>query len=134
MDRNDFDKDLEEYLHARKKGARFNIDQFIKDFIRKFKPKPSERVEMPEEIEVYDQKEQPKEGVFAKIFKKEEVSSEELLRTKMAAEDALEDMKEISKIALNAIKQLPDEQLRTFKQSPEFEKLKGILKKHELIK
>lgn len=133
MEKGDFDRDLDEYLRARKKGTSFNIGDFFKGLM----PKPREKVELPKEVEVYDQKEKPaekKDGMFAKMFKKEEPLSEELVRTKMAAEDALNDMKEVSKIALSALKQLPDEQLRAFKQGPEFERLKTILKKHELIK
>jgi hypothetical protein len=94
-------------------------------------------VELPEEVEVYHEeapKPAPKEHILTKFFKKEEPVQEELLRTKMQAEDAVTDMKEIAKIALSMIKQLPDEQLRTFKQSPDFDKMKSILKKHELIK
>ena len=91
---------------------------------------------MPEEVEVYEEeaKQGPKEGMLAKLFKKEEPLNEELLQTRMQAEDLTEDMKEISKIALSVVKQLPDEQLRAFKESPDFEKLKVILKKHDLIK
>lgn len=134
MERTDFDRDLDEYLRARRKGTSFNLGEFLKNLM----PKKQEKVELPQEVEVYDQKdkpaEKPKESMFAKMFKKEGPQGEELIRAKMAAEDALNDMKEVSKIALGAIKQMPDEQLRTFKQSPEFERLKIILKKHELIK
>ncbi len=132
----EFERDMEEYLRARKRAG-FNIKEFLKGLIPKKGP---ERVEMPEQVEVYSEEAKPqpapKEGVLSKIFKKEkeEPANEELLRAKMQAEDAITDMKETAKIALSAIKQMPDEQLRTFKESPEFERLKMILKKHELIK
>ncbi len=132
MHKEEFERDMEEYLHARKRAG-FNF----KDILKKFLPeKKKEHVELPEQVEVYEEeaKTEPKEGMLAKLFKKEEPLNEELLRTKMQVEDMSGDMKEISKIALSVVKQLPDEQLRTFKESPDFEKLKIILKKHDLIK
>ena len=99
--------------------------------------KGPDHVELPEEVEVYHEgppKPARKENVLTKFFNKEEPANEELVRTKMQAEDAVTDIKEISKIALNMIRQLPDEQLRGFKQSPDFDRLKTILKKHDLIK
>jgi len=131
MHKEEFEREMEEYLRARKRAG-FNI----KAFFQKFLPKKQEKVEMPEEVEVYEEevKQEPKEGMLAKLFKKEEPLNEELLQTRMQVEDMTEDMKEISKIALSVVKQLPDEQLRTFKESPDFEKLKVILKKHDLIK
>jgi hypothetical protein len=132
MSRDEFERDLKEYLRARKRAS-FDFKALLQNLI----PKKREAVEIPEEVEVYDE-EAPapkrKEHVLTKFFKKEEPVNEELARTKMQAEDALGDMKEIAKIALGMIKQLPDEQLREFKQSTDFEKMKTILKKHELIK
>lgn len=132
MHKEEFEREMEEYLHARKRAG-FNIKTFFQDLLPK---KKHEKVEMPEEVEVYEEeaKQPPKEGMIAKLFKKEEPLNEELLRTKMQVEDMTGDMKEISKIALSVVKQLPDEQLRAFKESPDFEKLKVILKKHDLIK
>ncbi len=134
MSRDEFERDMKEYLRARKRAG-FDIKAFLQNLL----PKKKEAVELPEEIEVYHEetehaKPQRKEHVLTKFFKKEEPVHEELVRTQMQADDALTDMKEIAKIALGMIKQLPDEQLRTFKQSPDFEKMKTILKKHELIK
>lgn len=132
MSRDEFEKDMKEYLHTRKKAG-FNIKAIIQDFW----PKPKkDLVELPEEVELYhEEKPRPvKENRLTKWFKKEEPAHEELARTKMQADDAITDLKEIAKIALGVVKQLPDEPLRTFKQSEDFEKLKVILKKHELIK
>ncbi|VVB80847.1 Uncharacterised protein [uncultured archaeon] len=131
MHKEEFEREMEEYLRARKKAG-FNIKAFFQNLL----PKKREKVEMPEEVEVYEEeaKQEPKEGMLAKLFKKEEPINEELLRTRMQVEDMTADMKEISKIALSVVKQLPDEQLRAFKESPDFEKLKVVLKKHDLIK
>ncbi|MBW2969938.1 hypothetical protein KY309_02675 [Candidatus Woesearchaeota archaeon] len=131
-----FDHEMEEYIGARRRAS-FNVKGFIQEILKKIEKKRP-KFELHEEVEVYEEDnkaEKPqKEGILQKIFKKEEPAGEELIRTKMQLEDTITDIKEISKIALSAVKQLPDEQLRTFKQSPEFERLKVVLKKHELIK
>ena len=46
----------------------------------------------------------------------------------------MQDLKEIAKIALFVIKQLPPEQLQEFKNSSDFADLKQILQKYRLIK
>lgn len=136
MGKDEISRDLDDYLRARKKStiSITNLLDSINDKIKKFKTsKP--KVDMPEEVEVYDQPipKEPKKPFYHKFFNKENVD-EELIRARMQAQDAIDDIKEISKISLKMIKELPDEHLRKFKESPEFEKLKTILKKHELIK
>lgn len=133
----EFDKDMEDYLRARKRAG-INLKN-LKELVQNLIPKRKmpDHIELHEEVEVYhEQAPKPvrKDSMLTKFFKKEEHSSEEFLQAKMAAEDAIADIKEISKITLNMIRQLPDEQLRHFRQSPDFEKMKTILKKHELIK
>jgi hypothetical protein len=130
MSRDDFERDMREYISARKR-ARFNIKTFLQDILPKM---PKKAQPMPEEVEVYTEKpiqEQPKESILTKWFKKE---TEELTCTKMEAEDTKTDLKEMARITLGMIKQLPDQQLKDIKQSSDFEKLKTILKKHDLIK
>lgn len=120
----DFENDLDEYLSARKKSS---IKGVIQDL---FSPK-EKKVRIPEQVEVYNTGKEKKfslKGVFTKK------SDEQLIQSKLEAEEAVDDMKEIAKVALLAIKQLPDDQLSMFKQGPEFERLKQILKKHSLIK
>ena len=87
----DFDADLERYLHARLKSK-----SRVQDFFRELwsKPQPLEKKE----------------------------------------NEAPTELKELAKISLGVIRQLSDEELKLFKQSPEFEKIKEILKKHELIR
>ncbi len=128
----EFEKDMEEYLRARKRAG-FNIQEILKNLFPKKQP---EHVELHEEVEVYHENapKPKKDGVLTKFFKKEEPSNEELIRTKMQAEDAVADLKEISKITLNMIRKLPDEHLKEFRQSADFDRMKIILKKHELIK
>jgi len=132
MARDEFERDMSDYLRARRRAKGLDIKGVLDKLLKKVP-----RVKMPEEVEVYhgDEKkeEPPKESMIAKIFKREP-AGEEIQRTKMEAEDAIADMKEISKVVLNMIRHLPDDQIKKFKQSDDFEKLKTILKKHELIK
>ena len=133
----EFDKDMEDYLRARKRAG-ISI-KGLKEILQNLIPKRKlpDHIELHEEVEVYHEKApetKRKDSMLTKFFKKEDHSSEEFLQAKMAAEDAIADIKEISKITLNMIRQLPDEQLRQFRQSEDFEKMKTILKKHELIK
>lgn len=133
----EFDKDMEEYIRARKRAG-INLKS-IKEAVQKLIPKRKQpdHIDLHEEVEVYHEpapKPARKDSLLTKFFKKEEHTSEEFKQAQMAAEDAIADIKEISKITLNMIRQLPDEPLRQFRQSEDFEKMKTILKKHELIK
>lgn len=130
--RDEFEKDLAEYLSARKRAGRIDIKAFLKKIIPERKTEDAS-VALPEQVEVYTEPQPKQPGLLSKMFKKEAVN-EELMREHMRADDALDDMKEVAKIALSMIKQLPDEQLKAFKNSPDFERLKTLLKKHELIK
>ena len=143
MPRDEFDRDLNEYLSARKRASRFNIKGLFVRFLPKRSEKPTAPpVEMPESVEVYEEpKERPSlfstfksssKNMFSSL--KSDKESEELATSRMQAEDAVNDMKEVAKITLGMIKTLPDEQLRHFKKSPDFDRLKALLKKHELIK
>jgi len=94
---------------------------------------------MPGEEDIPAQK-----GFFTKILesmglisvepkKHEEIPAEQVQQ--MLVKDELnQDMKEIAKIALTAIKHMPPEQLASFKASTEFSRLKALLKKYSLIK
>lgn len=114
----EFDKELDDYLSGRNRNS---ITGFVKNIFGKKK-----NVEVPEEVEVYQTE---KKSLFSKVFHKEHKEPEY-----EHSDETIEDMKEIAKIALIAIKQLPDETLSTFKKGRDFEKLKDILKKYKLIK
>lgn len=126
----DLTRDLDDYLKARKRATG------IKDFFTRLKnritPSPKPDIVLPEDMEVYD--ERATKPFLERIFSKHDPPKELLIRAQLEAEDAKDDLKEVSKIALHIIKQLPDEHLRPFRQSEEFARLKHILKKHELIK
>lgn len=126
-DMGDFEQELDEYISSRKKASLKGMLTGV------FGPK-EKKVRMPEDVKVYESGKETKFSLksLGKAFSKKE--DEQLIRYRLEAEDAVTDMKEIAKIALVAIKQLPDDQLTLFKQGPDFEKLKFLLKKHDLIK
>ncbi|MBI4146189.1 hypothetical protein HY489_02520 [Candidatus Woesearchaeota archaeon] len=130
MVKGEFERELEQYLHARKSSS-WNIKRWFSSLVPKAKPR--ETIELPQEVEVYEEpeKEEKKQTFLERILPSRK---EETTLAQMQAESAVQDMKEVAKITLGMIKQLPDEQLKTFKQSQEFEKLKHILRKHELIR
>ena len=114
--------------------------------------------ELPPEVQQYDESSpaeavepmpgdeeelQQSKGFFTKLFETlglvtvegqaSEIPQEEVQQM-LVKDEVSQDMKEIAKIALMVIKQLPPEELSTFKASPEFARLKDLLKKHQLIK
>ncbi|RMD57678.1 hypothetical protein D6825_03275 [Candidatus Woesearchaeota archaeon] len=161
MARDQFDKDLEEYLHARRASKSFrNYISSIMPNKRKtegIKKTASEALEDEQKVQKQEAKareehnqhsqedkasskkdkdalnsETKRESIFSRIFKKDE--SEKISELEDQKKQAVEDLKEVAKIALKAIKQLPEEDLRFFKTSPDFARLKSILEKHKLIK
>ena len=131
MARGEFEKDLDAYLNARKRSG-LNVKAWLDRLLPKPSPKP---IQLADDVEVYE-KPAPvqKEGFMQKMFKRADKDDVTLLQAELKADDAVSDMKEVAKIALGMLRELPDEQLKTFKHSTEFERLKTILKKHELIK
>ena len=96
MAKRDFDKEMESYLSARKKGKPFSFKKFVSGLI----PKKDETVEVPEEVEVYLEKEEvkaepqeKKEPWLKRIFslKKEKEEQEPEVEYKLLAEDAVAD-------------------------------------------
>jgi hypothetical protein len=90
--------------------------------------------------------EQQKEGLVKRFLNKiksqrpEEVRSElEQVQKEVEAldpkqEDIKQDMKVVGKLALAAIQKLPKPEFEAYKNSEDFQKLKEILKKYEIIK
>lgn len=160
MGKSEFDKELGMYLSRRKKGQIPEIIKWIKGMVPKPTPPPVQ-VKLPADIETYEEKPQPKteakeetieeyipeqQNVFSFILgklsrigakKKPQITAEEQevqIKEIVAKEMAQKDLREIAKIALMAIKKLPEEDMKEFKESAEFDLLKKILKKHDLIK
>jgi hypothetical protein len=155
MTRGEFERELEEYIAQRRK-AKIKFPNIFSGF--KAKPKKMPEAELPPEIQKYEEGSPPEpletipgeegspaeKGFFTKILetlglvtvekkKPEEIPAEEVQKM-LLKDDITQDTKEIAKIALSVVKQLPPEQLSAFKASPEFSRLKDLLKKHQLIK
>ena len=140
----EFEQELGEYIDDRKK-SKIDLSGIANIFKKKHKesPKLSPEVETYGEAPVNKQEEAPKKTGLTKIMEavglveKQGMSPEEeeqKIKELVVKEETLQDLKEVSKIALKAIKQLPQETLAEFKQSPDFQTLKEILKKRNLIK
>lgn len=122
MAREDFERDMHDYLRTRKKAK--SPKEFFQNILRSFKPKQPQP--LPSDLEVYTDEPVRRQSAPA--------ISEDVIRERMRADDAVDDMKEMARITLKMIKDLPEETIGKYKQAPEFEKLKALLKKHELIK
>ncbi|MBW2968799.1 hypothetical protein KY304_01155 [Candidatus Woesearchaeota archaeon] len=159
MAKNEFDKELGTYLSRRKKAEIPDIIGWLKGLIPKPTPPPV-NVSMPAEIETYEEqnkktetkspveivesdksknvwefiKDQIKKFSSGKKYSISEEEQETKIKEIVAKEMMQKDLQAISKIALIAIKKLPEEDRKEFKESAEFEDLKKILKKYELIK
>jgi hypothetical protein len=156
MARGEFERELEQYL-AQRRRAKMKFPSITGFFKTKKKmPEP----ELPPEVHKYDEttpaevpepmpgeeaaEEQSRKGFFTRFLEgiglvtvdqqqPEQIPTEEVQQM-LAKDDLTQDTKEIARIALQVIKQLPPDQLSTFKASPEFDRLKELLKKHQLIK
>ena len=151
MGREEFERELNHYLAQRKK-AKFSLPKF-------FQPKKKVESRLPPEVQKYDEQtpaevpetmpgddshpEPGQQGFMGKFLQKigllaveksPEELSQEHVQEMLTNNESNQDMKDVAKIALKAIKHLPPEQLSTFKQSNEFSRLKAILKKYQLIK
>ncbi len=153
MVRGEFEKEMEQYI-AQRRRAKIMLPDFLNMFKRKKKmPEP----ELPPEIQKYEEgspaeppetmpgeeEAEPEKGVVTKILesvglvggkKTPDPLSQKQVQQMLAKDELSKDMKEIAKIALHITKKLPPEQLSEFKASPEFERLKELLRKHQLIK
>jgi len=154
MTRGEFERELEQYIAQRRKAKGFPR------LFGGFKPKKKMEPELPPEVQKYDETtpaEQPetlpgdeeypeKKGFFTKILegmglvsvegaseKPKDVPAEEVQHM-LVKDEVSQDFKEVAKIALSVVKQLPPDQLTGFKSSQEFARLKELLKKHQLIK
>ncbi|MBI4145184.1 hypothetical protein HY493_03180 [Candidatus Woesearchaeota archaeon] len=99
--------------------------------------------EEPMQAPVETEYEQSKKGWFSGFMNKlfgEEQPSEDVpqseAQSQMAPshEETINDLKEIARISLGVMKQMPGEAVREFKATPDYEKFKDILRKHKLIR
>ena len=138
--KNDFEKDLDEYISERRK-SRFlhNVVQGLRSHQTKIQLNP--------ELETYDRpfepepKPQPnghnfveaprKKGMLGWLFSSEPDEDLQKLNLQLIPKD---DLKEVARITLDIVKKLPPQELVAFKQSQSFVILKDTLKRHNLIK
>jgi hypothetical protein len=154
MTRGEFEKELEQYI-AQRKRAKIRFPDVFGAFKRKKKmPEPElppevqkyeegSPAELPEEMPGTEEEVVEKKGAFTRLLEslglvgKEKSASNlpaEEVQQMLVKDEVTQDMKEIAKIALLVIKKLPPEQMSEFKSSAEFERLKELLRKHQLIK
>jgi hypothetical protein len=153
MTRGEFEKEMEQYI-AQRRRAKIKLPDFFSAFKRKKKmPEP----ELPPEVQKYEEgspaelpetmpgeeEAEPEKGFVTKMLeslglvggkKTADQMSQEQVQQMLAKDELSKDMKEIAKIALFVTKQLPEDKLAEFKAGPEFERLKELLRKHQLIK
>lgn len=151
MTRGEFEKELEQYI-AQRKRAKFKFP----DIFGLKKKKKMQEPDLPPEVHKYEEgspaeplevlpgeEEAVKKGALTRILeslglvgkekKNEELPSDQVQQM-LVKDEVTQDTKEIAKIALFVIKQLPEDRLSEFKSGPEFARLKELLKKHQLIK
>jgi hypothetical protein len=152
----EFDREMEAYIAKRRQSGLFH--GMAKAFKRKKQPALGPEVKpyaeeppaakkdvrpMEQSAEVQAQEmEPPKQGFSFLGFLKgifgsqpSEAEQAEAAMAAPAADDSVKaDMKELSRITLDLAKMLPHDRLKEFKESPDFGKMKDILRKHKIIK
>lgn len=149
MARDDFDKDMDSYLEARRRGT--GVKAFFNSLFAS-QPKPPKPIKKELEetreppivdtspvIEEPISEEEPKPehlhgySLLSRIFSRKKEKEETEIDAK-EKEELLDDLKEVAKIALKTIKEAPDEYVHNFRKSTDFLKFKSILRKRKLIK
>jgi len=135
--KNEFDKELDEYISSRKSSGFSGIfnQNNKKDELEESVPITEVyNDELPQNNDPKIEEQNKPRGIrkLFSFFSSEE--NEENVDESKIDNVVLDDMKEIAKISLSIIKLLPPEKIITFKSSNEFSKLKDILSKHKLIK
>ncbi|MEK6849865.1 MAG: hypothetical protein AABY01_04845 [Nanoarchaeota archaeon] len=128
-------KDMESYISTRRKSD-WSFTKPFHPTIQEYKPKQEESA--VENTEVTEKK-----GWFSKVSSKifgeaadeatEDVPAAQV-HSQISSSETHTDLKELARISLGVMKQMPGEQIHEFKQSPDYDKFKTILKKHNLIK
>ncbi|MBI4451255.1 hypothetical protein HY642_04740 [Candidatus Woesearchaeota archaeon] len=127
-------EELERYIASRKKRTPWT-GVFAS---REKKMEPT--VQPYKEEQVSEEEYEQGKGFFAKMAEKlfgEKPAAEPAqieVQPEIDAGEILSDMKELSRISLSIIKQLPPEQVQELKQTQDFERFKEILRKHKIIK
>ncbi len=125
-------RDMDSYLSQRRKSDWSFFKPTLHPTVRPYKNKEADTV-VSEMID-----EQPKKGWFSgmvdKLFGAEEAPEDvSEVQSQVSSTDAT-DLKEIARISIIVMKQLPGDAIHDFKQTPDYDKFKDILRKHQLIK
>jgi hypothetical protein len=149
MDKEDFNKDLNDYISSKKRQQRGGIFDFLKNkntgvkkMTEEEKKQEIEDIEdMEDEAESLEEQEEEieeeKEGLFRRIINKlkmnktEEIPEEEEVEL---AHELDEDTKKVLKMSYEWLKYMPESKLRDFKESEDFALYKEVLKKYGLAK
>jgi hypothetical protein len=134
-------REMDSYLSQRKKTGSWSL--FKKEPQPALHPavhpyKKEETVEPKLEHPMEQEYEsQSKKGWFSGFMSKlfgEDVEEAPAETSQVMNDDTLTDLKEIARISLAAMKQMPGDAIREFKETPDYDKFKMILRKHKLIK
>ncbi|MBD3318825.1 hypothetical protein GF342_02860 [Candidatus Woesearchaeota archaeon] len=126
----EFNKDMDSYIKKRRK---YPAQETVS---RREEPEPEPYEEPVEETLDEPLDEEPRQGFFSRLrkFFSGDEEPEEDFEEPEPDNEYLTDIKELGRITLHVIKQLPDEQLTHFKNSDRFSQFKHILEKHGLVK
>lgn len=125
---------MDRYISQRRKSD-WSFDKPLHPTVRPYKQKTEEpAVEVTESA--------PKKGWFSsmtsKLFGEQPEEAQDIpaeqVQSQVSSGDTSSDLKELARISLGVMKQMPGELIHDFKQSPDYDKFKTILKKHNLIK
>ncbi|MBI4151106.1 hypothetical protein HY492_03195 [Candidatus Woesearchaeota archaeon] len=129
-------RDMDSYLSQRRKSDWSFFKPALHPTVHPYK---NSKEAEPMASEVID--EQPKKGWISgmvdKLFGAEDVPedvSEEAVQSQVSSTDATADLKEVARISLAVMKRMDGDAIHEFKQTPDYDKFKEILRKHQLIK
>jgi hypothetical protein len=72
--------------------------------------------------------------MLALFIKEHEIMQEVPEMPSQKVDEAKSDLKELAKLFLKTLERLPEDELKEFKDAPEFLQFKEILRKHQVIK
>ena len=127
-------RDMNSYLSQRKKDSWSEKKEkpILHPIVHPYKKEePMEQAKSPMEQEY--EKKGWFSGFMSKLFGEEAQPADEAAPA-APANDAVADLKEVARISLQVMKKMPADLVREFKESPDYEKFKAILRKHNLAK
>ncbi|MEM4259888.1 MAG: hypothetical protein QXG00_01495 [Candidatus Woesearchaeota archaeon] len=150
MDKDDFNKDLTDYIRNKKRKARGRLFNFFKNkdrgvkkmTVEEEKKEIEDMAELEREAEELEEEEEAierqKEGLFRRLINKFKIANE-AEEAKIIEEEELdheldEDTKKVLKMSYEWLKYMPETKLKEFKESDDFKIYKSVLTKYGLAK